>query len=209
VRRRGRLIVLEGIDGVGKSTLQRRLAAAWRKRGVRVVVWREPSDRRLGSAAQRRGRAVPLAGAIYFTLDRALARPAVERALAAGAVVLQDRSYYSTLAYQASTLSRADRDALARLQRAVTVEPDRIVWLDLAPADALGRIHRRGERPAPLERSGTLGRVREAYRALARDRRWKRFDAALPRKRLADEVDRWLAPLLRERPRRRGARYRT
>jgi dTMP kinase len=199
----GALIAIEGIDGAGKSTLQKLLGERWRRRGLRVVVRREPADAELGAEAQRQGADDPLAGALYFTLDRALVRSSVDRAIASGAIVLQDRSYHSTLAYQGSALSTDVRLALFLLQVRVTPEPDRVLWLDLPPAMALARIHRRGRRTSPLERRATLDRVRRAYRGMARSPKWIRLDATQPAEEIAAAADRALAGFLSRR-RRRG-----
>lgn len=202
-RPRGLLVVLEGIDGAGKSTLQRALARALRARGVRVALAREPADARLGREGQRLGAADPFLSALYFTLDRARARPAVERILSRGTVLIQDRSFYSTLAYQGARLSPRERGSLERLQRAVAREPDRVLWLDLAPREALERVGRRAQPRAPFERRRLLERVRREYRRLARRPRWVRLDARQPPGEL---VERALAAILRrpDRPRRRG-----
>ncbi|HEV2316979.1 MAG TPA: dTMP kinase [Thermoplasmata archaeon] len=195
-RRSGGLIVLEGIDGAGKSTLQRRLALRWRARGWRVVLSREPHDPDLGRAAQVRGAKDPLAGGLLFTLDRALAAADTERAMRKGALVLQDRSYFSTIAYQGSALAPGERLALMLLQRHLTPEPDRVLWLDLLPVEALDRLRARGSRRAPFETMATLRRVRAAYRRLARDPRWIRLDARVPPDQLAELADRALARFL-------------
>jgi dTMP kinase len=189
---RGRLIVLEGIDGAGKSTLQRALARRWRAEGRAVVLRREPSDRRLGELAQTLGAADPLAGALLFTLDRARSRPAVERELARGRIVLQDRSFFSTLAYQGPTLPAAWRRPVERLQEVAAVRPDRVLWLDLPPGAALARARGRGGALAPFERQRTLARVRRAYRTLARRPGWVRLDATRSPSVLADRAARAL-----------------
>ena len=93
-RTRGRLIALEGIDGTGKSTLQRRLAAQLRREGFRVALWKEPVDPRLGREAQAVAPADPAAAAVRFTLDRLLARPRLLERLRSNDVVVADRSFY-------------------------------------------------------------------------------------------------------------------
>ncbi len=102
--RAGVLVAIEGIDGVGKSTLQRALAARLRREGFVVGLWHEPTDARLGHRAQLAGTSDPWTAAMFFTLDRALARPRLERLITRSDVVLADRSFYSTLAYQGSAL---------------------------------------------------------------------------------------------------------
>ena len=200
-RRRGIFLVLEGIDGVGKSTLLRGLARSLRRRGLSVAVRREPSDPRLGALAQAAAAEDPWTGAVYFTVDRHLAAPALERDLRNHDVVIQDRSFYSTIAYQGSALPPRDRRRLAQLQRAATREPDRVLLLDLPPAQALRRLGSRNARRGPLERQRTLERVARAYRSLARSLRWKWLDArASPDELLRQALEGLPLPA----PRRRG-----
>ena len=185
---RGRLIALEGIDGAGKSTLARALSRAIRRRGLSVRLHREPADATLGSLAQRVSPKDPWTGAVYFTVDRFLARPALERALARHDVVLTDRSFYSTLAYQGSALSPRERRRLADLQRSATREPDRVVLLDLPPREAVARLGGRPGARGPLERLRVLERVGRTYRTLAREGRWLVLDARRPVSELVGEV---------------------
>jgi len=205
-RQRGVFLALEGIDGVGKSTLMRSLARALRRRGLSVAVRREPADPRLGALAQSAATEDPWTGAVYFTVDRHLAAPRLERDLRLHDVVLQDRSYYSTLAYQGSALPAADRRRLAQLQRSATRTPDPVILLDLPPAQALHRLGGRERRRGPLEEAKTLRRVARAYRTLARSNRWQVLDArASPKELLRQVLDGLRLPDAppRKRPRRR------
>lgn len=174
---RGAFVVIEGIDGAGKSTLIRSLARALRRRGLSVALRREPADPRLGALAQSTAAQDPWTGAVYFTVDRHLSAPDLERALRSHDVVLQDRSFYSTLAYQGSALPPGDRRRLAQLQRSAARTPDRVVLLDLRPGEALRRLGGRRSQRGPLERLRTLERVARAYRILARSHRWVVLDA--------------------------------
>ena len=179
-RPRGRLIALEGIDGAGNSTLTSALARSLRARGWSVTRRSEPADPRLGALAQRASVGDPWTGAVYFTVDRYLARPGLERDLRRYDMVLTDRSLYSTLAYQGSALPPRERRRLGELQRAATVPPDRVIYLDIDPLAALARLGRRGERRGPLERERTLRRVARGYRDLARGSGWIVLDALAP-----------------------------
>jgi dTMP kinase len=203
---RGILIVLEGIDGAGKSTLQRGLAKLWRGRGLSVVLAREPSDAALASSAERAARR-PMEAALYFTLDRARSSAGIERALAKGQIVLQDRSFYSTLAYQGSELTPEWREWLAALQRGIAPEPARVLWLDLPVPVALARLPGRGGRRSSFEVGRALRRVRGEYARLARPPRWIRLRADAPAEALVREADRRLRSVLR--PPRRSPRRRT
>lgn len=192
----GRLIALEGIDGVGKSSLQRRLAGKLKKAGLKVRLWAEPSQTELGRAARRSGGADPFSSAMLFTLDRAAQRPRLEALLAGGATVLSDRSMYSTLAYQGSMLGARARRDLDRLQRQVAHPPDLVLWLDLPATEALRRVSGRGQRREAFERLKTLTRTATHYRQLARHEpdRFVRLDASLPAEELAEAA---LAAVLR------------
>lgn len=143
---RGRLIVLEGGEGAGKSTQVTRLAAVLEESGHEVVVTREPGATPVGV----RIRALlldpattlsPRAEALLYAADRAHHVAEVIRpALARGAVVLSDRYVDSSLAYQGA--GRAlDGDDVAELSRWATdgLRPALTVLLDIDPAIGLAR----------------------------------------------------------------------
>ena len=201
---RGRLLALEGIDGAGKSTLQHALRRRFRAQGLRVAEWHEPVDPAIGRTAQLLGPTDPLAAAIEFTVDRWIARPRLERLLARSDLVIADRSFFSTLAYQGSALRPSDRRAVARLQEVATVRPDRVLLLDLPPGAALERVGRRGRGVAPLERARTLRRVADSYRRFAASEGWWVLDARAPASDLAAQAERRVAAWLARRPTRRG-----
>ena len=203
--RRGRYVALEGIDGAGKSTLLKALGRALRRQGYSVRLRREPADPTIGRLAQQAGVRDPWTGAVYFTVDRHLAAPHLRADLARYDVVLSDRSFFSTLAYQGSRLPATERTRLEALQRVATVEPDLVILLDL-PSGWLGRrLGRRGIARGPLERARQLAAVARAYRALARRPHWVTLDARSSPPQLLGEAVRAVGSLrgLR-RPRARG-----
>jgi dTMP kinase len=179
--RKGLFVALEGIDGAGKSTLLASLGRALRRRGHSVRLRHEPVDPTIGRLAQEAGARDPWTGAVYFTVDRHLAAPQLRADLRKFEFVLSDRSFYSTVAYQGSRLSRRDRARVEQLQRSATLAPDRVLLLDL-PAAWLGRrLSGRRSRRGPLERARSLARVAVAYRQLARREGWTVLDARLAR----------------------------
>ncbi len=197
--RSGLLIAIEGVDGTGKSTLQRGLTGLWESRGLLVSRFREPTTTRWGRAARLLSRRDPWTAALAFTRDRAHQKPRVERALARGAVVLLDRSFFSTLAYQGTELPRPERRRLEDMQEDATFRPDRVVLLDLPLSSALERIRRRGPSNDPTERRAVVRRAARAYRAMARRGEWTVVNACQTRPALVREVDRRLFPWMRRR----------
>ena len=153
---RGLFITLEGLDGSGKTTQIKRLAAWMEKRGIASVVTRQPG----GTATGDRIRALlldssstPLAAMTEMALmfaDRAQAiAEVIEPALAAGRVVLCDRFTDSTEAYQGGGRELGSERVL-ELHREVcgNLRPD-LTLLLLPSLDAsLARARRRNERQA-------------------------------------------------------------
>jgi dTMP kinase len=130
---------------------------------------------------------------MVLTADRRQQRPRVEAALRRGTIVLQDRSFYSTLAYQGSALSVERQRALARIQREATLEPDWVVLLDL-PVELSEARMRPSRAWEPTERPEVLRRASRAYRRFARSRRWIVLDARRTPEQVLAEVDRRLTP---------------
>ncbi|HTO71770.1 MAG TPA: dTMP kinase [Myxococcota bacterium] len=165
--RRGRFIVLEGIDGSGKSEQARRLAA-WLAERHTVVSTREPTDGEWGRTyrAWARGEFEASADEVlrWFANDRRehvakVVAPALER----GDVVVCDRYRDSTRAYQAA--QGIDRARLAELFAGPEFPaPDLVLWLRVPVATALERLGARaGER---FERGDFLFRVDAEYERL-------------------------------------------
>jgi dTMP kinase len=173
---RGTYIVLEGIDGTGKTELAGRLVPALIARNHSVSSFRDPADRFLREQVRRLSAIDPFAAALGLTVDRALLRGEVERALDHGDTVLQDQSYYSTLAYQYPALDAESWRELERIQRALVLEPDLILYLD-APVDlAIQRIEARGRREV-FEDGPYLGKVKGKFEQMFQAPKWVRIDA--------------------------------
>lgn len=141
---RGALVVLEGIDGAGKSTQAARVAEALRADGYDVVTSREPTDgpfgRRIREIA-REGRAAlaPEDELTLFLQDRRVhVSTLIEPALAAGRVVVLDRYYLSTMAYQGAL--GLDPAEIQWLNEAFAPPPDLALILTLPVPEALARI---------------------------------------------------------------------
>lgn len=202
---RGVFITLEGADGCGKTTQAAFVAAELEARGREVVRLREPG----GTAISEKVRAllldpanaemVPECELLLYEASRAqLTRQVIEPALARGAVVLCDRYYDSTFAYQAG--GRALDDALVRRANALGscgVSPDRTLVLDLDPAVAYARATAGGADRMEAEGLAFQKRVRAAYLRLAAEEpeRVRVVDALGEKDEVADRVLAALADL--------------
>jgi dTMP kinase len=176
VSERGTHIVIEGIDGTGKTELAARMVPPLLDRGHSVSSFREPTDRFLRSQAARLLDVDSLGAALCFTVDRALQRPELEAALDQGDVVIQDRSFYSTLAYQYPGLPLESWRELERIERAIALEPDLVLYLD-APVDvAITRLKGTGPREAD-EDEPYLTKVKFKFEQMFQQPQWVRINA--------------------------------
>lgn len=171
--KRGTLIVFEGLDGSGKSTQLRRAGDALRAQGLDVVVTREPTDgpwgRRIRDMARSNERVSPETELDWFFQDRREhMRKVVGPALEAGRIVLSDRCYLSTVAYQGAR--GLDPAKILADSEAEFVRPDLVLLFDISPRQGLARVHARGGEGEPaFENLAFLEQVAGIFAALAVD----------------------------------------
>ena len=191
---RGRFLVLEGIDGCGKTTQLEALAAWLPGSGLlppaaRLIRTREPGATPLGAALRQlllhAGEAeapCPTAELLLYAADRAQhVQTVIRPALEAGHWVLSDRFVGSTAAYQGHGRG-LDAGLIAQLEAIATagLQPDCTLWLDLPLEQSLAR---RRQRPADrIEAAGSafLSRVVDGFAIEARRRGWARIAAEAP-----------------------------
>ena len=172
---RGVFVTFEGVDGAGKSTQVARLVERLRAGGREVVPLREPG----GTAISEKIRALLLDPSnaemadecelLLYEASRAqLVRQVIEPALARGAVVVCDRYFDSTHAYQAG--ARGLPSTLVRQANALGscgVVPHLTLVLDMDPDDAFARATAGGTDRMEAEGAAFQRRVRADYQALA------------------------------------------
>jgi dTMP kinase len=173
---RGVFLSLDGLDGTGKSTQVRLLAAWLRERGKTVTTCIDPGGTPIGDRIRQLIFHADLnptieCEALLFMASRAqLVHDVVEPALASGGHVICDRFLLANVVYQGHA-GGLDAEALWGLGRFATggLEPDLTFVLDLAPAAALARRARPADR---IESRDTLyhERVRAGFLSEAKRR---------------------------------------
>lgn len=170
--KRASFVVFEGIDGSGKSTQVAALAEALTEGGARVLATREPTDgatgRRIRAMATSGESVAPEQELAWFVEDR---REHVEQvirpALADGRVVVCDRYFLSTVAYQGAR-GLDWRAILAESERAFPL-PDLAILLQVDPGTGLARTRLRGRPAEPaFEALDYLERVAAIFAAIDR-----------------------------------------
>jgi dTMP kinase len=200
---RGKLIVIEGIDGSGKRTQLDRLARALRESGVAFTQVSFPRyEGFFGKLVARflNGEFGPLAAvdphfsALLYAGDRLESKPALEASLASGKTVLADRYIASNLAHQGARVPAEKRDEfiawLKQLEYGVYGLPveDLVLYLRVPVAEAHRLAGRRGPRDytklrRDLQESDIahLDAASAVYDDLARQPHWVKvecFDSA-------------------------------
>lgn len=168
---RGLLIAIEGIDGSGKTAQAQRLAEHLTNQGYEVVLTHEPTDSPYG----RKIRSLAHSGRAALTADQELKLFMEDRklhvanviapALEAKQIVVTDRYYFSTIAYQGAR--GLDPSAIQQANEAFAPRPDLVLYLNVSPETGLDRIREaRGEEPNLFERAEMLRDIRSIFASI-------------------------------------------
>jgi len=167
---RGKFIVIEGIDGTGKSTLIQALREHWQSRNFPAVWVRDPGSTPVSTAIRqllldpRHTDIAPLTELLLYCASRAqLLQEVILPALDRGEYVFSDRFFYSTLAYQgAHHILPQDELRSLVLGAAQNLTPDFVFLLDAPAAVSMARIQRAHDR---MENRGVeyMETVRQLY----------------------------------------------
>ena len=208
---RGRLIVLEGGEGAGKSTHVRGIKAWLEQRGREVVQTREPGGSPLAEAIRGvvlgdwpEGIDASTEALLIFAARAAHLHALIRPALEQGKDVVCDRFVDASYAYQgaarglgSNTIAQLEKLTLGRLR------PDLVLLLDIDPQLGLQRAKRRGEENRfEAETLEFMGKVRTEYlrRARAEPARYAVIDASLPQEQVAADLQRELESRLSGQP---------
>jgi dTMP kinase len=185
----GYLVVVEGIDGTGKTTLARNIYLRLEDKGFTAIFTFEPTDGPWGKKLRRSfsspGRLTPDEELEFFLKDRKehverIIRPCLEHEK----IVVCDRYYFSTMAYQGAR--GLDPEAIRKTNETFAPMPDLVFILELDPETAIKRIREsRGEVPDNFEQLAYLKKVADIFKSLS-DPFVARIDATLPPEELLD-----------------------
>ncbi len=164
----GVLIVFEGIDGAGKSTQAKRLRQRLVEAGYETVFSKEPTNGTWGKKIQgviKEGRdaLTPEQELEWFIKDRkehviGTILPALE----ARKIVVLDRYYFSTIAYQGAL--GLDPKEIEQKNKAFAPPPDLLFLVDISPQEGLRRIAKAREGGADFfERENYLEKVYQGF----------------------------------------------
>ena len=183
------LINLEGIDGCGKSTQSQFLMDKFESDNEKIILLKEPTNGKYGQKLWEM-----LSGKIEATTEEILELFVLDRrehvnqkiqpALDEGKIVLMDRYYYSTMAYQAAAGIDVNR---IRKDNEFAPKPDIVLIFDL-PADLAMKRVRSHSVADVFEKEEYLERVRKAYLNLEGDSLVRIIDATRTPEKIFDEV---------------------
>ena len=183
------LINLEGIDGCGKSTQSQFLMDKFESGNEKTILLKEPTNGKYGQKLWEM-----LSGKIEATTEEILELFVLDRkehvnqkikpALDDGIIVLMDRYYYSTMAYQAAAGIDVDR---IRRDNEFAPKPDIVLIFDL-PADLAMKRVRSHSVADVFEKEEHLEKVRKAYLNLEDDSLVRIIDATRTPEVIFDEV---------------------
>jgi len=202
---RGKMISVEGIEGVGKSTLLPLMAETLRQSGVKVIETREPGGTVIGEQIrdvllhQKEAAIAPVTELTLMFAARAQhLEEVIKPALQAGHWVLCDRFTDSTYAYQGGG-RQLPTSLIEKIEHAVieSFQPDHTVLLDLDVIEGLNRAAQTGAKDRfESESIAFFNRVRAAY--LSRASQFDRMtvmSAAPPLMEVSKAVVAWIADI--------------
>ncbi|HEV3029556.1 MAG TPA: dTMP kinase [Planctomycetota bacterium] len=194
---RGAFIVVEGIDGSGKSTMVTHIANELRRRGRPVLRTREPGGTSISEQIRtllldaKNSAMVPFTELFLYMASRAqLVDEVIRPSIAKGVDVVCDRYYYSTAAYQGAA-GKVGIDTVVTVAEKIAKfqKPDVVVLLDLNPELARSRDGIRDDR---VENKGLdyQKKVRAGFLKLARrdPRHVRVLDASRPAEQVFADV---------------------
>jgi dTMP kinase len=198
VNKKGVFIVIEGLDGSGKTT-QAKLLVSKLRRSYNAVYTVEPSKGKIGRFIRNSilygDKRFPTAvEALLFAADRLdHVQNEVMPALAEGCIVISDRYVYSSLAYQGSAGLSLD---WIEAVNSYALKPDLALFIDVDPEAVEARLKRR---KSVMENIETQRKVRQVYQSFVEKGELVQVDGNQPKALVAAEIWRIVLAFLKRR----------
>ena len=159
-------IVFEGLDGAGTTTQIRNLARYYEFNKREYFITNEPTGGPIGQLVrqvlQKKVVTTPDALALLYAADRSdhLYNPSygIVRLLDEGRIVMSDRYFYSSIAYQSV---ECDKSLVRTINNFPS--PEFLIFIDTPVEDCMKRIEKRGEEKELFDREEFLTKVRKNY----------------------------------------------
>jgi len=196
--RKGLFIVIEGIDGTGKTTQAKRLVEYLNANGHPTVFLKEPTEGPIGQKIRElanTGRTTPEQELELFIQDRIEnCQKNIGPALKEGKIVVLDRYYFSSVAYQGAL--GLDPEEILKRNEAIAILPDLVILLDLPVHEGLRRISQERKTQKDLfENEAYLEKVRAIFLQINRPF-IHRIDALDPPEKVFEKILGLVKPLL-------------
>ncbi len=189
--KKGMLIVFEGIDGSGKSTQAASLIEELKEKGFDAVYFREPTRGRWGQKIKEKalhpGSLSPEEELSLFVKDRKEnVKKNLKPALSRKKIVVLDRYYYSTIAYQGAR--GIDTRRIRKMNEDFVIKPDLVFILDIEPQKGLERIEDRERKDKLFEQKDYLAKVRKIFKSI-KGKNIIHVDGRRPKEKIAEKVE--------------------
>ena len=199
---KGKFIVIEGIDGCGKTTQIEEISKWLPNSGLmgknsKLIKTREPGGSLLGKKLRnlildnnKNNKPSPLAELLLYSADRAehvskIIAPALENEN----WVLCDRFSDSTLAYQGYGRN-INREIIKNIESIVCQgeSPDLTIFLEISPEESI--LRRKNLIPDRIESEGIkfLEKVNEGFKFIAKEKNWKTISASQNVKIISNQI---------------------
>jgi len=175
----GKLVVLEGIDGSGKTLQAKLLAKNLIKQGKKVYLTKNPTDSEIGKFIRKalQGKVeIPVVSFQYlFSADRQIQQLELIEHLKAGGIVISDRYFWSSVAYGMADKEAVDYENQVMIQTVAQsvlsmynqfIVPDVTFYLDVSVKTGLSRRHDSAKEKELYENAEKMQKVEKGYKWL-------------------------------------------
>ena len=167
-QKRGVIIVVEGLDGAGKTTQAKKLKEWLESKGFTVVLLKEPTDgdygRKIREKLNKNGKINQFEMAKLYALDRLEnVKKNVQPALNRGDIIIIDRYVPSSIVYQ--SINGPSESEILELNK-FAPEPDVVIIIDITEDEAIRRMNASNRKQDAFEKREFLKKVREKYLTL-------------------------------------------